>query len=370
MLERDDLITFSDKVLDEFLAHPPLDALEYTLRLTSGTSGNSPLYNLREHSHQAFEALSNWYWGTDRVLLCFGPLVSRFINCEAQKADPEREKQVLALDATDLTPDLAPLLSDFKPQRIIGFPSFIARAAEFFDEEAGRVVQSLKCPGEPVTNTYQELFSKKFPNASVGAIYWTIELDRISKETCGHRPLNFFHPFKGVDIEIRDPDEHGVGDILISAPFYKELRAEKYRIGDMGRIHPGVCACGEKVTFELVGRPGYNYIRLNGALLIQTEFDRVAALFPIIREYRVEGSTEIAGGRTRGTVTLLIYGTGPMPTQAKLRELEAQFSQVLFVTPTETLTSLVEKDLFRPLTILWSQSPFPSAEKDFKLKQI
>ncbi|MFZ2886925.1 MAG: hypothetical protein WA021_03845 [Minisyncoccia bacterium] len=194
------------------------------------------------------------------------------------------------------------------------------------------------------------------------------ELGPVSKDHCDCVPLNFFHPYPGVEIEIHEPDEHGVGDILIATTLYGGYRLEGYASGDVGRIRAEKCPCGEAITFEVIGRRGFDFIKLAGALLVRAEFDRVMAMFRSIQDYRVEASTTLAGD-FQGALTIRLYSKEP-PTEQLRREIEASLQEKLFLTQTNTLANLVARGAFKPPVFDWTHQPFPESAKSIKLQRV
>jgi phenylacetate-coenzyme A ligase PaaK-like adenylate-forming protein len=369
MLERADIAKLFDEALASFIAKPPADPREHSVHVTSGTTGKEPIVMPYDHEKQ-LRAFPTWYWGSERVLICYGPRVLRTTNTIFVTRDPALATRVLTLDGDDvLSPALTSLLDDFAPERIIGSTSFVLRAGECMGLETAARVRSVKCVGESMTKAHEAAFKQRFPNARVSTGYFSMELGGMSKETCGYLPANQYHPRDDMRFEIMEPDADGVGDIVVSAETYG-LAIERYMLGDVGRITNTACACGETVRIEILGRKGLDYIKIAGSILRRDEFDRVAALFPqVIDDYRIEASS-LSEGVVRGKIRMQAVSKHGIPTEALQRETMERFSRAVYLTPSETLADLVARGAFEPLEIEWISEPFPATNKIIKLREI
>lgn len=167
---------------------------------------------------------------------------------------------------------------------------------------------------------------------------------------------------------IAQPDQGGVGDVLLSWDLPGGIRVSRYRIGDAGALVHEPCPCGENTRLELRGRSGYDYLKLSGAILHKDEFDRVAGLCGrFLDAYRAEAYTVEQMGRLLGGVALSVYrAAGPLSAEEKIA-LAQTFSAALFVTPTQTYANLVDRNIFVPLVIHNAEAPFPKGAKEVTL---
>ena len=368
MMEREDMVALGEKTLDAVIAHPPKDARSVLIRVTSGTSGNPPLVLATGYAPEAPADMAGSE-GLGRVVSCMGSLFARLANALIVSRVPARNvMQVLPLDPQDLTPELPKIFREYQPEIIYGFCSYIARVARYMTPDAAKNVRSLMFSGEGVNDVFDRLFSEQFPNAARTEFYMANDAGGyIGKRMCRYLPRNHFHPPPGVVVAI-DAPEDGIGDILVSKSIFRSLRVDRYRIGDIGRLIEQPCPCGEKVTLELFGRKGIDYIKLAGAILRREEFDRVVALFPdVVDDYRVEARQVVEGGRPKGQVILRIYHRKGSLGRDALREFCEKFARELFLTPTKTLADLSEEGIFKPLQVELSEHPFAEGHKDVKL---
>jgi hypothetical protein len=133
----------------------------------------------------------------------------------------------------------------------------------------------------------------------------------------------------------------------------------------------GTCPCGRSRVLELHGRAGFDFIKLQGALLHRAEFDRVLARYPaVVRDYRVEASEVRTGDKYKGRVVLTLLTPELGPTETLKREMRDAIEKDLFVTPTQTLAQLVAQGLCMPLEVQCRTAPFDVRNKEYKLKKI
>jgi phenylacetate-coenzyme A ligase PaaK-like adenylate-forming protein len=304
--------------------------------------------------------------GLENILLFSGSISARLASVFVASNVPEgKVVRILALEADDLTSALTHALSDYKPHMINGFGSFIARGLEYIEKSAAEGVGRVMLFGESLAPRFDALLKEKFPRAERTEMYMALEAGGyIGTGICRSLQRGHFHPAHGVTIEILDPDESGVGDILITKAIFGSLRLERYRIGDVGRIVPGPCACGETVTFELLGRRGIDYVKRGGALFTREEFDRAISRFShLIDDYRVE-----IGGAEPVSARIALYRRAGAGTTDLARELSEKISHDLFVTRTKTYRDLVVSGVLAPLQVQFVNEPFRTGYKDIKIR--
>jgi len=200
------------------------------------------------------------------------------------------------------------------------------------------------------------------PSASIESVYISVETGAISGIPCGHLGRGMYHPKPGVVVEISGTDADGAGDILVSTQFGKKRRIERYRIGDIGRIIEGACACGAAHTFEVLGRRGYDYVKVAGALFHRAEFDRVAGrCADFFDDYRIEVSENSQGG---ADVLVRVYRTDGMWDEDIRNNIAAGMSDA-FVGPDKTLRDVFPRGF--TLRVERATDPFERRIKDVKI---
>jgi len=334
------------------------------IRTTSGTSGSSPLVFVRKVTdHNAIVPMRQ----VKNLLVIFGSMNHRLNQVVGALYLSKTVEHIIAVDNADFAPGLERVLDDFRPDGIRGSASQIMRMSEhIIDANILSRIKVINFSGEFLSRGNQQFLHGKMPQATMFQRYAASEVGTIGENICGHLPINSYHPNSDVIIEISKTDHNGIGDILVSKPRSSILR---YRIGDCGRLIQTPCPCGNPVTFEVLGRTGFDFIKLVGTLLRQEEFDRVAAeLSRYMKEYRGEVREEIMHGKVYGKIHLRVVPTeylfqSPAPEQF----LSRMFSERVFLTPTQTLGQLIEKKFFLPMEIIFVKG-FPPQNKNIKLR--
>lgn len=370
ILERKDFGPIAEATLRGVIESPPApeEAMNYAIRLSSGTTGGSLLVGMHKASALIYRSpiLRRWQAESDRTLCCFGPVSLRvFTILDGQKF--REDTLYLPIDVADLMQGVTPLLADFAPQKILGVPSYVIHVAQYMDKETRSNVRAVNVYGELFTKTLYDMITDFFPNGKLCSLYAISEIGAISTVSCDHQEPNRYHPRLGVTVEIHDPDTDGAGDLLVSTRLNQTTLIPRYRTGDIAKIHEAPCLCGEKITFEILGRRGYDYIKLVGATLRQEECDRVAKVLGAFDDYRLEASNVAEGSRLKGKIILRIFRKDGIGTSDLGREIGERFSRELFLTPTRTLADLVADGMCAPLSVEFVREPFPQKHKDIKL---
>ena len=363
---REDVLRASDEVFARFDPAPG-SAKQFFIRTTSGTTVR-PLVILSEL--RLTVGLRDRFAAHERIVLCFGARGSRLFNALAAFAVGGPHRRVLALDFKDLSAMAASLLGEFEPDWIIGFPSFVLRMPRYMTDTSRAAVRALSMAGEVLTTPQEAYLRRMFPNAAIDMTYACAEIGMISEVECGYLPRNQYHVHPLVTLQIADPDEEGMGRILVSTK-RSGIVFSDYDLGDLGRFRKEACQCGKYPVLEVVGRAGYDFIKLTGATLHKKEFDRVVALFEgVIEDYRVEASEVFEDGIIKAKVLVKIVILGLGATPALQKEIVDRMSSELFVTPTRTLAQMVAQGHFVPLEVEFLSAPFTPRHKEHKLRRL
>lgn len=367
MINRSDMVAIGRLTIERAIAHPPERAVDWSVRVTSGTTTGSPL--LVFFRRIADGNLLPWREG--RTVICYSSLSSRLSTVLTAYQNRDRfSSSCLAIDPADLHESITPSLAAFAPECITGFPSFIMKVGEYMDAETASGVDVLVIAGERLTEIFADSMRKRFPNAKIIQMYACMELGFMSALPCEYLGLNKYHMRDGFDVEIDDPDEDGCGAVLIYTTLNGDIPISKYMIGDTGRLILAPCVCGAAKTLEIFGRSGGDFVKVLGATVRRDEFERVISLLAAKPDdYRLETSTVKEGEIFHGSLTTQFYYKGQMPTGALQTEMARTISENFFLTPTRTLAELVQVGLFVPISIECTNTPFPSSAKDVKLIQ-
>lgn len=235
------------------------------------------------------------------------------------------------------------------------------------DTHTREKVLSINVFGEFLTETTISMLTEFFPNGKVRSLFAVSEIGAVSTVSCDHQPLNFYHPRPGIEVAVYEPDEEGVGELLVTTLLNQTIPIERYKTGDSVRMHTGECQCGQTTTFEVLGRRGYDYVKVAGTTLRQEECERVAHALRAFDDYRVEVLTAKEDGHMKGKIVLHIFRSDGVGTEGLAREIGVNFSKALHLTPTRTLAELIEQKVFVPVTVVFKDKPFPDANKNIKL---
>ncbi len=349
--------------IDALVTEPPKNEELFLLRSTSGTTGE-PLHIVYEITPEGYERNK----GVQRLLVCGSSMSQRLSNALLVRYGLEENQKILCVDPADIGDALSALLQDYAPDMLFGMSSLVSFMASRLTAAPFTSVKTLIISGEYLTAASKEVFAKYFPHAKLYQMYASMETNQISTLFCPYVPPNAYHVLDTVEVAIEAPDQEGVGEILIGRHLLRNIRMERYRIGDAGMLVQERCACGASATLHLTGRIGYDYLKLAGALLRKEEFDRVAKLCSTyIDDYRAEAFTDSSTGVLQGGVVLQVYRKSGVLSDAEQSRLIKTFYTELFVTPTQTLGNLVEQGIFLPLTIQSTIVPFERKAKEVTL---
>jgi len=136
-------------------------------------------------------------------------------------------------------------ISDFMPVYVMGFTGSFMRLIHLYrslGQEFSRSVRFIELIGEPVFSYQKRIISKMVPDAVIIENYSCTELQGVAL-SCPRGNMHLL-PSNAV-VEIDNPDENGIGDILLTSLHSKLMPFIRYRIGDKGSIKPGsTCECG------------------------------------------------------------------------------------------------------------------------------
>lgn len=347
MLDRASYQSFAKKTFEDFFHTPPEreDVWQYCIRATSGTTGQEPISIISHYPSGAVKRFAKVH----APLLCLGATGAR-LAYTIQARHGMNTGRVLALDSADLSPDLGSHIFEFEPDSIFGFVSFVVRVAEHMDPVTAGRIRLLSIGGECLTAATEEFLQTIFPNASITMRYIAAEVGRISQASCQYQQRNQYHPDVGVVLEIGSPDETGAGDILVSKHIYGNDIVQ-YKTGDIGRLRTEVCQCGATETLELLGRGGFDYVKIVGAHVVRDECDRVAKKLRLYDDYHIEVSDSLVSGKLKGKLVLKVSRNRSPFSDSELSEIGRAFSQEVYLTPTQSLENLVSQGIFEPLAV-------------------
>lgn len=367
MFDRARFQKVAQKTFDDFFAAPlPRgDAWKYCIRTTSGTTGGQLIALMAKSPLNEVKRFEPY----KAAILCLGSLSARLAFTLQARHGMQDGARVLAIDGADLSENLGDVLAGYEPDSIFGFVSFVVRLAERIDAGTASRIRLLSLRGECLTDASERFLKGAFPNAQISMRYIATEVGMVSRPSCGHQSRNRYHVLDGVRVEIDDPDETGAGEVLVSKEMHGEY-IDRYRTGDIGRWHEEPCDCRAQGTLELLGRKGYDYVKIAGAVVRREECDRVAKQIGLFDDYRMEVSEVYVHGKLRAKLELKAYRKdGPLSTQ-DVKKIEREFAHEIFLTPGRTLEKLVQDGLFEPLVVTAVTEPFERSHKEIKVVRV
>lgn len=282
----------------------------------------------------------------ERVVMLFGSKPLRLDFAQAYFDTDTPSADVLFLGPSMNVDVVAETFSLFKPTTLVSPPTTLLRMTKACQKEELEQVSHIVLAGELLSEETAAALDVRFPRASVLNTYAATEVGEMGV-SCPKCARNEFHPFSGVTFDINNPDEAGVGDVLVSKDNPGGITLEQYNIGDVGALgeHDG------EQTIRLLGRRGYDYIKLAGTLLVREEFDRVAReLERYILDYKAEVATSEVSGAPVHSITLFVT-TAMSVTENFEKTVAEEFSKRMFVTPNSTLKDAIREGVFSPLTV-------------------
>lgn len=367
-MERADIAALGDASLAYVRAHPPQDPAHTLVRMTSGTTGKEPIVLMSTIDPESIDDVDAAA-GTLSTVSCLGSRGIRLANVLAERGAGEVVTRKLPLDAADLAPSSARLIGQFAPNRLYGLSSFIAKFGSAIDEQTAGGIARIRFSGESVHDTISHYLAERFPHAEAYEYYFANDVGGfIGRRSCRALAPGQFHLGSQVTVEIDAPDAEGYGDILVSRTIYGPVKAEHYRVGDIGRLIEIPCACGEALTLELRGRRGVDYVKVGGLLLRREEFDRVLQpLNELFDSYRVDVWQAFDEAALRTHVTVRLYRRGSAGTPALEAELAERIARSLYVTQQHTYAEMVGAGSCAPLTVRFQSDPFEGG-KDVRIR--
>lgn len=365
MLDRAGIAKLAQQRLERFVARQPAHAYQYSFKITSGTT-SEPLLSILDNPPRYFESLSSFR----NYFVCHASRNIRLANAlYVRYQKTQHPLRVLLLDPADLVPGFESLLADFSPDGIRGLPSLIIRASEHVPIPITSGVAKMHLAGELFTEARVAFLREHFPKTEFSCMYMSAEIGMISEVPCGRLPFNYYHPRAGVVVEIDAPEQGGAGALLITTTLEEGIDVVRYRIGDSGRWHSERCSCGNPLTFEVLGREGYDYIKILGCVVRAEEGERIFAKYrELFDSYRIELEEIYRDNQVRGKLTLRVHGKRALVSDSEISAFIDDFNNSFFMTPTKTLAMLVHEGVFEPLVFLQESEPLPQGPKDYPLR--
>lgn len=358
------------KVLKEYL-NGKIPAKQYGIRITSGTSGGAPLVRITRY----YKRVPPRFKGMCKPVVLVGSQSNQLTNLLffIQREDTFENATILFLEYKDLNVYLPGLLRDFNADNFLGLPSFLCRALAFINSK--KILSRIKrtvFTGELYTNEISRILKEKLPLSEVSNQYACAEIGGIGNR-CLYQPINFYHlTSKNIKIDLININDEGIGELVVSKQVSRSLKVNDYLIGDSARFINTTCPCGKTKTFEIIGRSGYDYIKLIGTQLHRAEFERIASKLELyIKDFRVIVTMKKVNGCLMGSILLRVLPKKLLLQEANPEDLiKSEFEKQLFVTANQTLGEVIKKGIILPLRVELVNTSFPVKNKEVKLQFI
>jgi phenylacetate-coenzyme A ligase PaaK-like adenylate-forming protein len=258
--------------------------------------------------------------------------------------------RVMVLEARDMLPEnLSQIMGEYKPRSLNGQISQVILFAETLASTGAADLCTqftrVQTFGEMFTSARQRLLETFFPNAVLQSSYAASEMAN-STSRCPSSNEGRYHVYTDAPVSfvIAEPDDQGIGEIIVTT---NELA--NYRTGDLGKLDPRPCPCGESPTLLLYGRKGFDIVPVLGALFLKAELER--ALEPYLgslTDYQLRVGEALRNGKRIGKAEFDFVPRKEMTISPI--EIAERIARSLFVTKTRTLAELTEVGIFAPLT--------------------
>lgn len=269
------------------------------IRYNTGGSTGAPLVfytdKLKEARHNAYKLLCRGWFGIrpgDRQVDFWGSPIELDRQSRLRIMKDHWLLNQMLLSAFDLTEarlnHYVDYLNKFQPRLIYGYPTVTYRVARFI-EETGRILRFrprlVACTSEMLLDHQREVIGRVL-KAPVANEYGARDAGLIAHEC----PCHNLHIAAGhVYVEVDQPDEDGVGDLLVTNLDGYGFPLLRYRVGDRGQLADGHCECGLGLPLmaELAGRRNDFVVGAGGKLIHSLGPVYVLREYPQIQQFKI-----------------------------------------------------------------------------------
>ena len=268
---------------------------------------------------------------------------------------------------------LEQVLKEFTPTFVHSTPSLFNHLVQTLRQKniLQLLVSSLKTlllSGELAGKSLMRKLTDTFPDIAMYRSYGMAEfgmigiscetLTRAAEET--EISCTKVHPYDMFRYEILNPDEGGLGEVVITKP-----GLSRYRTGDVGKLEEGLCACGKNLTLTIFGRINYDHVTCLGATIILSHLEELFdELNAYVKDFLVEVREIHNGIESVGELTISVVPTdGRLPENLDTNFILNHIEKNLFVTKTRTLEMIIDNGIFIPSSIRVVDTFFSSGKK-------
>jgi len=159
------------------------------------------------------------------------------------------------------------MLERFEATVLLVMPSNVLPVAKLLEERGHRLVnvRLVVTGGEPLYEKDRERYRALMsPAVQFRQVYQTSEVGTIGYQCTESNPGEFHVQRELQQVEIATPDEHGVGDLVVTNRSRQVIAVNKRLVGDRAKFIEGTCACDDQnPRIRLMGRNG-SFVKLGG----------------------------------------------------------------------------------------------------------
>ena len=257
------------------------------IRVSSGTSGKPPLFTPRTlprgyEYHAEFHSLKNG------ILAFTTP--SRPHHLERLQEQLHHTQRVIALDPKNPRPSIR-LARIAGVDAIMTYLYHLPRIGEIMKEEGMTdTITYISITGESCSHAMLSHIQETFPNATIVPNYGSTEVEdgpigipctAITKEhsdSVFHRKKSQYHELLDLETNTIIPYKPGAeGELVVTSLIQQPMASPllRYRTGDMVRVSETTCSAHGQLTFSVLGRAEFDFVKLPGGILQANEVERV-----------------------------------------------------------------------------------------------
>lgn len=266
---------------------------------TGGSTGRPLVFFTDKHRESCLNAQKlrgrSWFGVLpgDRQVDFWGSPIEMSRQNQLRKIKDEWLLNQVVLSASNLTPEriasYAKFLKASQPKLIYGYATVIYRIAMHLNERPGLLGEYrphlIACTSEMLMPRMREMIADAF-SCPVASEYGSRDGGLIAHEC----PAGNLHILgEHVIVEVDQPDDHGIGDLLITNLDGYGMPFIRYRIGDRGALSEESCRCGLPLPIlkELQGRANDFMVGKDGRLVHNSSADYVLRGIDAFHQYQL-----------------------------------------------------------------------------------
>lgn len=218
--------------------------------------------------------------------------------------------------------------------------------------------------GEFTSEQKLQYFRKNFKNAYFKFTCGSVETGMMGQR-CDYLenfPPRFFHPVKNLYQELINPEKESE---LVVTSLIKDFSPQliRYRTGNHAKITNFKCKCGQTKLMEIFGKLNHDVVKISGTFIYADEVYQ--ALLPFTKylkslDFRLHIYEDIKREKIRPKLILQLIPKDNIKESKEIKEIILNgVSNNLILTPSSSLSDLIEKKIFLPLEIEYLENlPF------------